>query len=73
MLDFENSGITKGRPGRAQALPNACCAMPLKIDTLIEQSKFNKQSNTLLKLSADQIVPYQLIKCREWVAAAGIQ
>ena len=42
-----NSGVAKSTPGRAQALPNACCALPPRLqkdrDTLIEQS------NNLLK------------------------
>ena len=37
-----NSGVAKGMPGRAQAYPNACCALPPSLqidrDTLIEQS-----------------------------------
>ena len=53
------SGVAKGGPGGAQALPNlnACCALPPKLqnrDTLIEQS------NILLKQSAGQVVPCQL-------------
>ena len=42
-----NSGIDKGTPDKAQALTNACCALPPNLqidrDTLIEQS------NILLK------------------------
>ena len=41
---LSNSGIAKGRSGRAQALPNAYCALPPSLqkdrDTLIEQSNF---------------------------------
>ena len=49
MLDslVSNNGVAKGMPGRAQALQNACCALPPSLqkdrDTLIEQS------NILLK------------------------
>ena len=42
-----NSGVAKGMPGRAQTLPNVCCALPPSLqkdrDTLMEQS------NILLK------------------------
>ena len=48
-----NSGVAKGMPGRAQALPNTCCALPPNLqkdqDTLIEQS------NILLKQSVNII------------------
>ena len=47
----EGSGIAKDGPDRAQALPNACCALPPRLqnrDTLIEQS------NILLKQSVSQ-------------------
>ena len=36
-----NSGIAKGMPGRAPAIPNTCCALPPSLqdrDTQIEQS-----------------------------------
>ena len=55
---FHSSGVAKGGPGRAQALPNACCALPPRLqkdrDTLIEQS------NILLKQLVGQVVPCQL-------------
>ena len=39
-----NSGIAKGTSGRAQNLPNACCALPHSLqkdrDTLIESQIF---------------------------------
>ena len=45
------SGVAKGGPGRAQALPNASCALLPRLqkdqDTLIEQS------NILLKQSVN--------------------
>ena len=46
-----NSGIAKGMPGRAQALPNSCCALPpgLQINQII------KQSSILLKQSVNII------------------
>jgi len=62
---FGVSGIAKGGPGRAQAHPNVCCALPLEIYiyTLKETVIYsNKQSNTLLKQSANQIVLSQIIK-----------
>ena len=39
---ISNSDVAKGTPGKAQALPNACCALPPSLQkdqyTLIEQS-----------------------------------
>ena len=43
-----NNGITKGMPGSAQALPNACCALP---PSLQNQNTLIKLSNILLKQS----------------------
>ena len=52
------SGVAKGEPGRAQALPNTYCTVPSGLqeveDTLIEQS------DNLLKQSVGQVVPCQL-------------
>ena len=53
------SGAAKGRLGRDQALPNACCALPSRSqkdrDTLIEQS------SNLLKQSVGQLCPVNLL------------
>ena len=59
-LLFDGSGKQwrgQGQPGRTQAHPNACCALPPRLqkdrDTLIEQW------NILIKQSAGQVVPCQ--------------
>ena len=44
-----NSVLAKDMPGRAQALPNACCALPPTLQ--IEQDTVIEQSNILLKQS----------------------
>ena len=52
MIPF--NGVAKGGTGRAQTLPNACCALPPGLqkdqDTVIEQS------NIMLEQSVCQVV-----------------
>ena len=53
------SGVAKGGPGVAQALPNlnACCALPPKL----QKSRYsNRTVKILLKQSAGQVVPCKL-------------
>ena len=51
-----NSGVAKSMPGRAQALPNACCALPPMQfakdgDTLTEQTKYPLKQSVLCKFN----------------------
>ena len=54
-------GVVKGGPGRAQTqmFVASCHSRSVYSNRTVKYS--NKQPNTLLKQSADQIVPYQVL------------
>ena len=78
-----NSGIAKHTPGRAQALPNACCTLPPSLqkdrDTLIEQSNIPLKRSMTIRVYYNgicfsnllyQIPQFQLsagLLCNEWL------
>ena len=48
-----NSGVAKGTPSRAQAIPNSCCVLPPGLQ--INQNTLIESSGILLKQSVNII------------------